>query len=180
MRNLLMIGLLCLTFSACQETFAQETTKTEATLDETMSWLQTKFRTLSLSIFGRGTEEEENPVSFVVLRGFKSKSVEFKDCRMYFDTDYKSGQFFYLKDVDSARIRMFAIDDGVSWSIELYQKDMESNKFIGLSTKESGTGLPLTQRRILFRFSENITDRVSTALKHAIKLCGGDTKKEAF
>ncbi len=39
MKNLLVIGLLCLTFFAGQETFAQETKKSEPTLTETLEFI---------------------------------------------------------------------------------------------------------------------------------------------
>lgn len=42
MKNLLMIGLLCLTFFAGQEIFAQETTKSEPTLTETLEFIEGK------------------------------------------------------------------------------------------------------------------------------------------
>lgn len=193
MKNILMIGLLCLTFFAGQETFAQETPKKEPTLVETLNFLKEKID--GSEVFKKGSYKASVLIAYNYTFTYKVKEAEGSIFGLEESYSYKAdwsgvgpstktcstGINLYLDQIIPASIKVrewegnFVVDmNRAKRKIFVNDKCTETgfgdnNDFFGQKNADSFG--------IVFSDKET-AEKVAKALTHAVKLNGG--KEELF
>ncbi len=168
----------------------QATTEKEPTLEETLQWIQAKLKgyPLSTSFINPEMTAESYELSWEECR------VDFTITRQIYNNgliDNRTLKFsFLLKDLDSNSIKFenktnlnngyieafITIETFLKKEVITVQTDVRKTKFSGevvgiYNGKCSGFRIYTTNE---------LAERLAKAWQHAIKLCGGNTKKEIF
>lgn len=192
MKNLLMIGLLCLTFFAGQETFAQETTKSGPTLAETFDFLKGKINGSKATRQWRGqavsaiqhqltytyriksASDDEILLEeklFLQSSGIPSSSGPYErtqeDCSTQFSILLNEIVPASIKVTESEGLFIVGMKPAVNKKIEVARSCQSTTLYKGK------TGLTEVDSFGIFFSDKETAEKVAKALIHAVKLNGG-------